>query len=193
MDVLLEKSLINSHCNGLDSIVVKDAPRMIRMFVARADHDLWRNDPSGGYKFSVALHTHHCDVTLIPIFGEIHNVAFSKNGDLVRELEAFRYTSPINGQGEPGFTKLNTSKVPVKLKRERINKPTYLKASDYHSVFVPYGSTAAWWVWEGKEDEAYSSVVWSDDELEKFSFRALNLPMTEDRLEADLAMFGVYR
>lgn len=63
MNILLERSLINCHCEGMDSLVVKDAPGMVRIFIARHDHQLWRNDPTTmkTARMSVALHKHHCD------------------------------------------------------------------------------------------------------------------------------------
>jgi len=203
MDIVLEKSLINVHCKGVDSIVVKDAPGMVRIFVARQDHELWRNDPDrrvsqvviplGDDTWSVALHKHHCDVTLMPILGDVYNVMGTPNVQAETTLmRPYRYKTPI-GSHEGKFELLDTTWINLHLMKYPLTGPKFLKANIPHSVYVPKNRPAAWWIWEGAEDPNYMPTVWSNDELENFSFEGYNLPMTEERLQETLQLIGVRR
>jgi len=199
MDIVLEKSLINVHCKGMDSIVVKDAPGMVRIFVARQDHELWRNNPDEGYKpaagetWSVALHKHHCDVTLMPILGEVYNVLGTlRQVENSVSMRPYRYKTPI-GSHEGKFELLDTTWINLHLMKYPLTGPKFLKANIPHSVYVPKNRPAAWWIWEGAEDPNYMPTVWSNDELENFSFEGYNLPMTEERLQETLQLIGVRR
>lgn len=191
MNILLEKSLINTHCRELDSIVVKDAPGMVRMFIARRHHELWRNDPSQALAFSVALHKHHCDVTLMPVFGTIYNVLGGTHGDSVVLLKPYRYKSPILAEESGGFAALDNTFMPISLVKNEFSTPVFMRSVTAHTIYVPRYKEAAWWVWEGMEDPNYSPIVWSNDSLETFDFGELNRPMTEERLQEDLALIGV--
>lgn len=190
---LLDKSLVNIHCSEIDSLVVKDAPFMVRMFVARPNHELWRNNPSSSEGFSVALHPHHCDVTLIPVTGEIYNVTMGSGGDWhsLKWLRPYRYISHIINPAHAGFSPLCAQKVPVSLGLNRITGPLFMAAESLHTVYVPRYKAAAWWVIEGKENPSHDSVVWSNADLSAFEFSNLNLPMIEERLREDLALIGI--
>ena len=195
MDIVLEKSLINVHCKGMDSIVVKDAPGMVRIFVARRDHELWRNDPDDKLltTWSVALHKHHCNVTLMPILGEVYNVLGTpRQVDSPVSMRPYRYKSPI-GTHEGKFELLDSTWINLNLMKYLLNRPQFLRANVPHSVYVPKNTVAAWWIWEGAEDPSYLPTVWSNDDLENFSFEGYNLPMTEERLKETLNLIGVQR
>lgn len=192
-NVLIEKSLTDCHCEGLDSIVIKDGPGMVRMFIARPDHVLYRNKVDSGpmQKMSVAMHRHHCDVTLMPLVGEIYNVTFSsREGAFTHPLRSFRYKSPI-AEGHGSFEPVDNADIPMRLIQHRLVIPLRLKAYALHTVYVPSRASAAWLIWEGPEDAGYNSVVYSNDDLRDFDFSNLNRPMTEERLREDLALIEV--
>lgn len=197
MNVLLEKSLINCHCFGMDSLVIKDGPGMVRMFIARKDHFLYRNEigrEDSYYQFSVGLHRHHCDITLMPLFGNISNITFAnrytdKEQRFLRQVSPFKYESPISG-GHGSFQKMD-GPITAALTYERIKGPTHMSAERAHTVHVPYGETAAWLVWEGAENPDHQSITYSDDDLTKFDFSQTNLPMTPERLTENLALLNV--
>jgi hypothetical protein len=111
LPTILQKSLINCHARGVDSILLDDTPgRRTRVFVARNTHELWKNIPFGidlnlkaGSDFipdswneeadyaenkdsnkpqlSVAIHPHHCDIELRIIKGMIVNINSIKRTD----------------------------------------------------------------------------------------------------------------
>lgn len=192
--VMLERSLKNCHCDGLSSLVIKDAPQMVRIFLARSHHRLDRNLVAPGRtisEFSVALHRHHCDVTLMPLFGDIYNIGLSSAEDAVTvRMSSFLYRSPISG-GEGAFTVVDRAMLPMRLKAERLNRPIQMAANYLHTVYVPYGTTAAWMVWEGEEDAGYNPIVYSNADLAKFDFTGLSQPMAEAEIRADMEMLGV--
>ena len=68
-----------------------------------------------------------------------------------------------------------------------------LPAIQVHSVLVPRGKTAAWWVYEGAEDPNYDGMCWSDDDLSNFDFAPLYKPMSVDYLKGVLNMIGLPR
>lgn len=190
MNILLDKSLINCHTQGLDSIIIKDAPGMIRLFVARRDHQLWRNDIKGRNAWSVAMHRHHCDVTLQPILGEVSNISIDKDAEDSISMFMYKYEPPITGT-HGKFTLIEDYALPLRLRADLVTKPLFLPYSQPHSVYVPYGQPAAWYIWEGAEYATYKPLVYSNTDLRDFDFSPLNQPMTEQRLLEDLALIGV--
>lgn len=209
MNVLLEKSLINCHCYGLDSLVLKDADDtggMVRIFVARPEHELWKNHPdtaeAEGEALSIALHPHHCDVTLMPLVGDVYNVTVD-DGDIqrnrlradiqgdLRALYFYRYVSPIT-HGAGRFEPINPDPIEVWLEARKLRGPLFLRSPWRHTIYVPKGETAAWVVCEGAEDELYRPMVLSDALLEEYDFTGTNAPMTPERLREDLAILNVY-
>jgi hypothetical protein len=193
MGILLEKSLMNCHCRGLDSIVIKDKPGMVRMFIARPDHQLHMNQRNG-HQWSVAMHRHHCDITIHPIVGEIYQLQFGTGVDAeLVGLRTYDYESPI-GSGKPGhFRTIDSSRIPMAVTAQRLTGPTTLSAEFMHTIYVPYGQVAAWYIWEGTEKPNYSPIVYSPRDLSDFDFSELDQPMTLERLTQDLRWIGVGR
>lgn len=195
-DIILEKSLIDCHCKGLDSLVLKDGPGMIRMFIARPEHELWRNNPGTfGYNFSVGLHRHHCDITLMPVLGEVYNVMPATNihdslTSAVR-MRSYRYTSHILDSDKAGFDPIEEEGILMPLGMHRLLAPWFMKATQLHSIYVPHHQTAAWFVWEGQENRNHNSLVYSNDDLTQFDFSGMDRPMEMGRLREDLAIIGV--
>ena len=201
-DIVLEKSLIDCHVPGLDSIVIKDGPNMVRMFIAREDHQLWRNRVHGVGStefqdlFSVALHRHRQDSTLMPVLGKVFNVQpqtpTSKAHMRPIMMRPYSYTSPIiAGEGHGKFELLDSHDIPLSLESKLIDKPCFMKADKLHSIYVPKGETAAWLVWEGEKVAVPSTTVYSNADLLEFDFSVMDRPMESGRLREDLEIIGV--
>ena len=184
----LELSLINCHAVGMDSIVFKESSPMIRAFVARPDHTLWRNTPQMDRLFSVAIHQHRQDITMVPVCGEICNVFFA-GGDRSCFLYSYEYDSKIL-DGKGGFRSVS-KEITVGLKMEPLRVPKFLRGEVFHSVYVPQGTTAAWLICEGAPNQKYDSCCFTNDKaLEKADFSALYQPMTAERLAEDMAILS---
>lgn len=176
------RSLINCHCVGLDSVMLVDLPESrIRMFYANKHHELWRN--SGFDDMSVALHSHHCDVKLVPITENVYNITQEVAGSHVK-LREFIYQSPITkgtGSFKPTGANLETHLV-----SQQLLWPIDMIARERHTVFVPKEQEAAWFVMEGREDPLYEPLCYSNVDLEKFDFTPLYQPMSLEYLESIL-------
>lgn len=172
------KSIRNCHALGVDSLLFRDTPgAMIRAFVCRPEHELWLNCPTLVYPFSVGLHPHHCDVTLAPIYGNAFNVTHVLGfGNTM--LQAYQYESEITGTGGK-FTRLGFSRG-FNLQKTLIGKPIAMKAREIHTIYVPQGEGAAWYVCEGAENPNYRSITYSNANLEAETFEGMYQPMTAD-------------
>lgn len=169
LDEILNKSLLNCHCIGLHSIMLLECPgKTIRLYVADANHELWRNDRVGFLDGSatIGFHAHHCNITLSVVHGEIGNDQIQKSeiGDYCYEV--FRYQSAItNGAG--GFERIGTQWFkPGIATRIKKGGNVFLSAQDIHTVWVKKGETAAWLVFEGMEDSEYDPFTYSSADLE---------------------------
>jgi hypothetical protein len=186
-------SLINCHAVGMDSIVFKESSPMIRAFVCRPEHTLWRNDvpilPSWREPLlSVALHQHRQDITMVPVRGQIFNVFMAQSGK-GGELYGYDYDSKILS-GKGGFRRIHGAFSPA-LEIERLEVPLFLRGTTFHTVYVPRGETAAWLICEGDPNDRYSSACYTNDpKLDEADFSDLYKPMTGSRLLEDLEIIG---
>lgn len=190
MKPIVEKSLRNCHTSGLDSIMFKEERDIsIRMFVARASHDFWKNDPKAMQTFSIGLHPHHRDITIVPIHGQLYNIVLSDGPKAVRrDVSWYEYSSAIGGEGK--FRKL-FGNYNLGLELERIVYPRFMSAAEMHSVYVPKGEVAAWYVIGGKENAFHISGMYSNDlDLENFDFSKLYQPMSEVDVSEVLGNLG---
>src|SRR5688500_12968780 len=94
LEWMASKSLRDCHAVGVDSIVFQVEPT-VRAFFCNENHNFWRNVP--GEKLSIAIHPHHCDITLVPIFGTMYNVVAIAAG-VTGEYRAFKFESPIKNE-----------------------------------------------------------------------------------------------
>lgn len=168
IEKIRSQSFLNCHVEGLDSFVLDDTPgRMVRVFVARKFHPLWQNDLTFKFPMSVGFHSHHCDVKLIPIHGEVYNVVHNNiKVGYPKPLPAFTFNSQIR-EGKGGFKRLPGAIGYLNLKIEKIQDSVSMRASVLHSIYVPRNTTAAWVVIEGKEDSNYKPFTYSNDDLEE--------------------------
>lgn len=168
IEELAEKSLVNCHAMGVDSVMLRDVDGdRLRAFVTDAHHTLWLNSGYRGHGLSVAIHPHHCDVTITPVFGEIYNVTVC--GRITGPtLKAYRYQSQITGSGRFLRGDEKDDMIGVAFVRSLLRKPLKMSAKTEHTVFVPHAAKAGWFVHEGAEDAGYSGLCWSNADLENF-------------------------
>ena len=172
----LDLSLINCHVRGLHSVVLRPAPRMTRIFFTTPDHELFSTD-------HLAVHSHHCDLLLCPIFGEefIINWTPSYGTHSNKKIfKSYKFDSAITGGGK--F-------IPTDMEREMsldpttLRKPLELFAYEYHTVTVTQGARSAWMVLERQEDPHYDPTCWSTQDLSQWSPKDLYQPMTSEFLK----------
>ncbi len=150
---IVAKSLFNCHIVGLHSIMLYECPgKTIRMFICDENHELFEN--------SLAIHPHHCNITLHQIYGQMTNVIYyrDKSGE---EYAKFKYTSGIL-EKEMKIEYIAEAK--LKKVSERTLFPNFsisLSAQELHTVYCKKGEISAWLVYEGKEDINYDSVLYS--------------------------------
>lgn len=193
LSAIIKSSLINCHAIGLDSIVLKPAPNMVRIFIARGyEHTLWRNNPDTNEPYSVGVHPHHCDITMVPLLGSIANIVLS-SGSPTHKLHQFKYRSTITGRAGDGSVFKYTGKdVRVSLHHQPLRYPTQLLASALHTVYVPKGKWAAWMICEGREWPNYEPLTLSNHRLDTtYSATGLYKPMTLKRLREYGGLLGV--
>jgi hypothetical protein len=189
MKPILSASLINCHAMGMDSIVFKESAPMVRAFITRPDHTLWRNTATLEYILSVAIHMHRQDITMVPLHGEISNVFFDY-ASLDLFLRAYEYDSQIL-DGKGGFRSNIPSNRRIGLAAKPLLVPTFLAGDVFHTVYVPKGQTAAWLICEGDKNQWYDSICFTNDEqLEHANFSELYRPMTVERLTEDMAIIA---
>lgn len=193
---MAEHSYVNCHAVGLHSIMFDNTPgQKLRLFIARGEmHDLWKNRVPLSEPMSVAIHTHHCNVNLIPVSGAIYNVTIQRHdqpGPTRRHiLRSYKYDSAIRS-GQIAFRK--TGEILSRLSMELLTTPRFLPAHERHSIYVEKGKDAAWFVEEGDEDEFYDSTCYSNQALDECDFSALYQPMTVPILRTLLDGIGLYR
>jgi hypothetical protein len=153
--------LQHCHVRGLWSLMLHDEPgNRVRLFYADESHELGPNAGvlalRPGEPMTLAIHAHHCDVTLVRVFGEVDNITVAvardpDDGPLYRCM----YESAITGEGgrlvntgerfRYGMTEL-----------DQINRlGSQMTARTLHTIAVEAETEAAWLVFEGREDPAY--------------------------------------
>lgn len=191
---LAAKSIVNCHAHGVDSLVLEHpglhgAPRgsaLARVFIAHRDHELWRNLP-GENIMSVGYHAHHCDLRLVPIYGCIYNLSVKPEELRISpkgRYREFMYESPITAEDRQGAFVATGNRYEFAPWIHRLSKAIDMPAKEVHTIYVPRGEEAAWYVFEGAEDDLYTPLTWSNADLEKFNFTPLYQPMTVERYRA---------
>ena len=71
-------ALMDCHVKGLLSIMLQDEPgNRIRMFYAMPDHQLYQRAGALNPAMTLAVHPHHCDITLVLVFAAVITAVFS--------------------------------------------------------------------------------------------------------------------
>lgn len=155
-------ALMDCHVKGLLSIMLQDEPgNRIRMFYATDEHQLWQRARADNAEMTLAVHPHHCDITLIKVFGEVWNDTFQVEENRAGKFHKCRYSSHIN-EGKGGLEDTGRRFIATDYQHRQINQyGTRMDAKQLHSIYVPRGTEAAWLVIEGIEDETYDSVCYT--------------------------------
>lgn len=175
LDEIIEKSYINCHCYGLHSVMLLESPgKTIRMFVAEEEHMMWKNLDITNHEneLSIAVHPHHCDITLLNVKGMVKNIAvksfYSDPNHPNFYMTRYQYNSQIKdgecrfvSDGRASFNHVEVTEISPR------NPSISMKANELHTIFVPKGQFAAWLVFEGKEDPNYKSVCFSNSDPNK--------------------------
>lgn len=192
LEKIASQSLVNCHAVGLDSVMFDNTPgARVRAFVTQENHTLYLND-GRNYRLGLALHPHHCDLTMTHIQGPVVNMephwVRRVNG---RRYDAFVYHSQIL-EGKGGFERVGTSAYVQWLAASlHIWGKIEMKATDLHTVYVPRHRRSAWFIHEHKENPKYKPVCWSDRNLETEDFSQLYKPMSVERLVSILNYIGM--
>lgn len=185
MDEIVANSRKHCHAKNVHSIVFVNKPgQRVRLFYAECDHDLWKNHPDlyTNESMSVGFHAHHCDLTIYALSKNV----FNWNVETIEGLfdydlfgvKKYKYESHLNGQGRFKYID-NDAVVTQEYTRLNTKEVLYLPANQLHTIYVPRGERAGWFVFEGKEDPNYDSVCYSNTDLSKFEFDDYYKPMTE--------------
>lgn len=196
LNKITQQSLAHCHCKNLHSIVLDhNSFGLIRLFYSD-NSDLWKNEFNGQFlhEMSIAIHPHHCGITIIPLFGEINNYLFCKS-KLAKpnaiELNSFKYQSPIT-KNIGHFEKVGqTSLVCIESKIIENNYHLLMGSHELHTVFVPKNQQAAWIIYEFGEDKEYDSTCYSNADLTKFSFDGLYQKITKNKVKEILFDCGL--
>lgn len=173
-------ALKDCHVRGLDSIMLHEEPQnRIRMFFAHQHHELYRNDPKGLMPGqSLALHAHHCDVMLVPLFGPVLNYVVNLREDEDGLYRQCAYSSAIS-DGKGGLVKTGKRFSATAVADSYLDKtPGGLRlfAFETHGIFVPHGVSAAWLVIEGREDAGYDKMCYTQNPV--FDSEGMYEPMS---------------
>lgn len=186
--LIVNKSLANCHVEGVNSILFDDTPEnRIRLFIARKNHTLWKNTPSSR-ELSVALHTHHCNLTLEIVLGYTTNWTTEHGYLVTRPLQPYKYESNIL-TGKSSFVPKDEPTIFTLNGYPSDENPILeLPAQRLHTVNVGKDEEAAWFVYEGKEDPSYSPTCYSNADLTKFDDSNLYKKMTYEQIIENLTL-----
>lgn len=171
LDESFRRSFENCHVRGVDSIVLAenvDTGELVRVFWANPGHELYHNHDIESPDLRVALHPHHCDIRITPIFGDLMNIVVTPGFDMF--VNTWEYVSGIaNSRGY--FRQLPEQEGFGSIHRDVLTSPCDMTHDQVHTVFVPKGQTAAWLVEEGPTNgRANPRLCYSNSDLTKFKF-----------------------
>ena len=184
-------ALNDCHVRGLDSIMLHDEPQnRIRLFFARPGHELHYNNMTGPRAFmpaqTLALHTHHCDVRLVPLFGPVFNYTVTLRehpAGLFRECAYYSAINDLGGGLEPTGRRFEVETMNV-TRLGGTQRGLWLDASEVHGIFVPRHVSAAWLVMEGEEDAGYNNLCYTQNPT--FNTEGMYSPMRADAVAETL-------
>jgi hypothetical protein len=175
---ILSKSFMNCHVIGLHSIMLlESAGKTIRLYITTPDHELWKNEfvdlnTMHPIPMPLGFHPHHCNLTLHGAYGNFSNwiiregnkPSYLKSYECSQiQLRKYSYKSKISA-GEIAFDFKGFSDMWWANDIRKISKgdTVTLLAKNIHTVTVNRGVVAAWFVYEGLEDETYESACYSN-------------------------------
>lgn len=168
LDGQVTNVLKHCHVHGMWSIVLHDEKEnRIRIFFADTKHKLHLNTKQFENPMTLAIHPHHCNVVLYPLFGNIHNITFTESQtkffpDQINLLK-LKYTSAILNT-TPSIDVVGKQSLYYDRNGDyKMYGPINMYAKELHTIWVPETYTAAWIVFEGKEDDTYENVMYSNN------------------------------
>ena len=149
---IIERSLLHCHVQGLHSIILMEAPgKTIRIYITDQNHGLYKPG-------ALALHPHHCQLTLNVVYGELRNIIYKidmDSADGAVEYDKYLYKSHILDD-EMAFMKVGSDFLKVKTnKLLRTGDSDFMKSSEIHTVVCSANTVNGWFVFEGKENTAH--------------------------------------
>jgi hypothetical protein len=183
---IIERSRLNCHTTGLSSLMLLEAPgRTIRLFMADESHDLFENAPGAKNPMSIGFHPHHCNITLHVAWGEICNwTVLPTYGDAEMNLPRFKLRSALINGGKAGFVRDGACRLNTVDRRWLSHRTSVsMDARELHTVEVLKGNSAAWFVFEGRENTDYESLCFSPRALDQATFDHLYIKPTETQVE----------
>lgn len=179
-------ALRNCHVRGLHSVVLHEGSQgMVRVYIASSDHQLHYNNPATDYKFSLAVHSHHCDIQFVGLYGEASHDTYALTPTPHGDFAAMAYQSAITGAAG-GLTPIGPRAYLNLLKRTDMMSKPHARAHELHTVSMKPGGVAAWIVLEGEEDGEYNPTCWTNNE-EPFDTTGMYIPMDSEAVGAMLA------
>lgn len=184
-------ALMHCHVRGLASVMLHDEPgNRVRLFYATTEHEMWRNEHPLTREMNLAVHPHHCDLTLALVFGRVCNTRFVALPSEAGDFHECRYDSAING-GAGGLARTGKTFVLQKVQQGWLYPSgDRMRADELHSIYVPKGEQAAWLVLEGNENPSYQPVCYTRNPV--FDPAGMYQPMElvdVERLLRDAAFF----
>ena len=167
----------NCHALGVHSIALgKREGRLHRVFIAERDHSLWHNSLFGG-TLSVGFHSHHCDLKIRVLAGQIGNLTLSEGSS--RRLAGYRYRSALRDESPEFLYALPPAWYGVEEVFIDAGGELELSAEVFHTVWVARGEAAVWLIEEGDEDPHYLPITLSDADLNVFDWTGMYQPLSE--------------
>ncbi len=195
LEQIVKRSYRNCHAQGLHSIVFDEDSNgfLKRMFYTDKNHVLFNNHHVLDKDLTIALHSHHCDIGITVIKGEIWNItAEIEQEPTFSNIDGWLYESAIKNE-KGSFRKMYPHTI-MNVKKQKLsqysNPLCAMKASEYHTVYVESGMEAAWIIHEGIRDPNYDSMCFSNNDLTKFNFRDHYLPITLKEVETMLKLYN---
>lgn len=169
------------HARGLDSIMLHDEPgNRIRMFIAQHNHELHLNRSPA---MTLAVHSHHCDVRFVNVYGDAQNDRFRVMLDPMGNFHEMDYKSAII-TGTGSLTPTGARGVMIEVGYEPLANNPVMRANEMHTIWAAPGP-CAWLVIEGVEDGDYDSRCWTRN-TKPVDFTRLYHSMTQAEVAARL-------
>ena len=187
------KSLINCHTKGLHSIMLIDKPEQrIRLFVTDSTHDLWKNSTINN-KMSIAIHPHHCNLTIIQLDGVIDNLNYKLSETKGTSVITYLWKSGVLNEDGKFIKCYSANDKLLTISKETLypGDKKYLKANDLHTVYVDKKAIASWIIIEGKEDINYQPYAYSLNNLEKFKSNGLYKKPTKKEFDKIINLLNI--
>jgi hypothetical protein len=197
---IIARSRRNCHVRGLHSVMLSECPgKTIRLFVADWNHELYHNTLAYDRSpLSMAVHPHHCPITLVCTLGFFVNQDAYIVKDCLRaihfwpEFQQFIFDSKLKGgtggfvpgEPEPHRYQPNTRKVSA-------GGSLHMTPKQLHTVYVPREERAAWFVFEGPSDPDYKPICYSNRDLTQFSPEGLYEQPEEKEIRRWLEIAGM--